>query len=50
MLNLSTPEYFIMARRYIEREEATADTFYGFKPVKETVVRNVMETLVVERA
>ena len=34
----------------MELEERTADHFYGFKPIKELVIRNVLEILVVERA
>jgi len=49
-MQLSTPEYFERAKRFIEREEDTADHFYGYKPIKETVIRNVLETLIVERA
>lgn len=34
MAQLSTPEYFEKARYYIEKEEATADLFYGHGSVK----------------
>ena len=50
MMQLSTPEYFQKARNYIQKEEATADLFYGHSSVKETVIRYILETLIVERA
>jgi hypothetical protein len=49
-MQLSTPEYFERAKRFIDLEEDTADHFYGYKPIKETVLRNVLEILIVERA
>lgn len=34
MMQLSTPEYFEKASRYILMEEDTAEKFYKYKPVQ----------------
>jgi hypothetical protein len=50
MMQLSTPEYFEKAKILIEKERDTADHFYRHDIAKETVIRYVTETLVVEKA